>query len=280
MTVSDGRTIRMALVLFAWLLAATAYGQVITGRVVNSDNSPVDKASVYIKNGKSVVAYGFTDKQGMFSVDCKGRQCDTMEVRKIGYSKLSIALRHYSSDKVIVLSEHATELKEVVVKSQRIRQEGDTLNYLVSAFRGKQDRTIADVIKKMPGLTVNDDGSIEYQGTKINKFYIEGMDLLGGKYAQASDNIDAGKVKKVQVLERHQPIRALKDTKFSDQAALNIVLTDSAKNVWSHTFDLSTGASLTKSPDWLYDNRIVSMLFSRKVQSISMYKNNNTGKNI
>ena len=132
----------------------------------------------------------------------------------------------------------------------------------------------------MPGLTVNDDGSIEYQGTKINKFYIEGMDLLGGKYAQASDNIDAGKVKKVQVLERHQPIRALKDTKFSDQAALNIVLTDSAKNVWSHTFDLSTGASLTKSPDWLYDNRIVSMLFSRKVQSISMYKNNNTGKNI
>lgn len=74
------------------------------------------------------------------------------------------------------------------------------------------------------------------------------MDLLGGKYAQASDNIDAGKVKKVQVLERHQPIRALKDTKFSDQAALNIVLTDSAKNVWSHTFDLSTGASLTKVP--------------------------------
>lgn len=148
MTVSDGRTIRMALVLFAWLLAATAYGQVVTGRVVNSDNSPVDKASVYIKNGKSVVAYGFTDKQGMFAVDCKGRQCDTMEVRKIGYSKLSIALRHYSSDKAIVLSEHATELKEVVVKSQRIRQEGDTLNYLVSAFRGKQDRTIADVIRK------------------------------------------------------------------------------------------------------------------------------------
>ena len=45
MTVSDGRTIRMALVLFAWLLAATAYGQVITGRVVNSDNSPVETAS-------------------------------------------------------------------------------------------------------------------------------------------------------------------------------------------------------------------------------------------
>lgn len=57
----------------------------------------------------------------------------------------------------------------------------------------------------MPGLTVNDDGSIEYQGTKINKFYIEGMDLLGGKYAQASDNIDAGKVKRCRCLNGISP---------------------------------------------------------------------------
>ena len=75
--------------------------------------------------------------------------------------------------------------KEVVVKSQRIRQEGDTLNYLVSAFQRQARPHHSRRYQKMPGLTVNDDGSIEYQGTKINKFYIEGMDLLGGKYAQA-----------------------------------------------------------------------------------------------
>lgn len=43
-------------------------------------------------------------------------------------------------------------------------------------------------IAKMPGLQVNDDGTIAYQGRRINKFYIEGMDMLGTKYAQASRN--------------------------------------------------------------------------------------------
>ena len=81
----------------------------------------------------------------------------------------------------------------------------------------------------MPGIAINEDGSIEYQGKKINKFYIEGMDLLGGKYTQASENIDVDKVKKIQVFERHQPIKALKNTSFSEQAALNIVLGDGAK---------------------------------------------------
>ena len=170
----------------------------------------------------------------------------------------------------IVLQEKTNELKEVVVKSQKVRQEGDTLNYLVNSFKTKQDRTIADVLKKMPGIAINEDGSIEYQGKKINKFYIEGMDLLGGKYTQASENIDVDKVKKIQVFERHQPIKALKNTSFSEQAALNIVLGDGAKNVWAHTIDLAVGMAMNRKSDFLYNNRLFSMFFSRKVQSISM----------
>ncbi|WP_234396439.1 hypothetical protein [Prevotella dentasini] len=44
------------------------------------------------------------------------------------------------------------------VKPQKIRQDGDTLNYLVSQFMQKQDRSIADVLAKMPGITVNPSG--------------------------------------------------------------------------------------------------------------------------
>ena len=106
------------------------------------------------------------------------------------------------------------------------------------------------------------------------------MDLLGGKYTQASENIDVDKVKKIQVFERHQPIKALKNTSFSEQAALNIVLGDGAKNVWTHTIDLAVGMAMDRKSDFLYNNRLFSMFFSRKVQSISMYKNNNTGKSI
>lgn len=262
------------------MVAIAANAQTVTGRIVSATSKPIDRAAVYLKNGHQTTAFAFTDHDGIFSIDTKGKTYNAIEARKMGYETRSLPASDFTNGQEIVLQEKVNVVKEVVVKSQKVRQEGDTLNYLVNAFRNKQDRTLADVLKKMPGIAVNDDGSIEYQGRKINRFYIEGMDLLGSKYAQASENIDVDKVKKVQVLERHQPIKVLKNTKFSEQAALNIVLGDSAKNVWTHTADLAAGMTLEKHPDFLYDNRLVSMFFARKVQSISMYKNNNTGKNI
>lgn len=271
---------RTLLVVTLFLSTLTVLGQTLTGVVITTDKTPVNHASVYLKNGKRIVAFGFTNKQGLFNIDNKNHVADVLEIRQMGYAIRLIPLSDYRNGQDIILTEWTQELKEVVVKSHKIRQQGDTLNYLVSSFRGKQDRTISDVIKKMPGLTVNNDGSIEYQGQRINKFYIEGMDLLGSRYAQASENLDVGKVKKVQVLENHQPVRALKDVDFSEQAALNIVLADSSKNVWNHVAELSTGSTLDHGASWFYDSRLLSMLFARRTQSITMYKANNTGKDI
>ena len=151
----------------------------------------------------------------------------------------------------------AIVLKEVKVTPQRIREQGDTLTYSVESFKMKQDRSIADVIAKMPGLEVLPSGTIRYQGKAINKFYIEGMDLLGGKYAMASENLSADKVKSVQVYENHQPVKALKDIKFSEQAALNLILKDEAKNVWQGVVDVATGYG----DEWLRDARWLEMVF-------------------
>ena len=131
----------------------------------------------------------------------------------------------------ITLKEGCFLLKEVKVKAQRIQSTGDTLTYSVAGFKQAQDRCIADVIAKMPGLEVKADGKIEYQGKAINKFYIEGIDLMGTQYGMANQNISADKVKSVQVLENHQPVKSLRGVSFSDQAALNLVLKDDAKAV-------------------------------------------------
>ena len=178
-----------------------------------------------------------------------------------------LGVEFYSKNgQTIKMQEQAVALKEVKVTPQRIRAEGDTLTYSVAGFKQKQDRSIADVIAKMPGLEVQPNGSIKYQGKTINKFYIEGMDLLGGKYAMASENLSADKVKSVQVYENHQPVKALKNVQFSEQAALNLVLKDDAKNVWQGVVDMATGYG----DDWLRDARWLEMVFGRKKQSISM----------
>lgn len=274
--------IRFILICILLLLSVhPLLAQIYQGKLVDKEGKAINKASIYLKNNKSIVAYSFSNQTGNFQIDSKGKQVNLIEIRHLGYAMVQVSLASFKNGQTITMTEQANQLKEVVVKSEKIHEEGDTLNYLVNAFKGKQDRTIADVLKKMPGITVNTNGSIEYQGKAINKFYIEGMDLLGSKYSQASENLDASKVKKVQVLKHHQPIKALKNVKFSDQAALNIVLTDSAKNVWSGTADISLGNTWANHDNsFLYDNRVMLMQFARKRQSISIYKNNNTGKDI
>ena len=60
----------------------------------------------------------------------------------------------------------------------------------------------------MPGMEVKPDGQISFNGKAINKFYIEGMDLMGDRYALASGNLLRKRVKSVEVLRNHQLVNA------------------------------------------------------------------------
>ena len=84
-----------------------------------------------------------------------------------------------------------------------------------SSFVDVTDKSIGDVLKKLPGIQVLSTGQILYQNKAISKFYIEGLDMLRGKYGIATHNIDVSKVATVQVLENHQPIKALRDMEFA-----------------------------------------------------------------
>ncbi|NHW60290.1 hypothetical protein HA378_34530, partial [Escherichia coli] len=77
-------------------------------------------------------------------------------------------------------AQQATEIKEVKLKTRMITKKGDTISYDLKAFESKNDRTLADVLKKIPGIEVNKDGTVLYQGEAINKFYVNGKDLMEG----------------------------------------------------------------------------------------------------
>lgn len=268
-------------VLLAFLIMACVevVAQSLTGRVVDGQCAPLEAVSVVLleKSSKKPLAFTHTDVDGHFVLSFSEKKEGILTFNLLGYGKDSIDVQLFKSGQTIVLKEQAYNLKEVKIKAPRIAQRGDTLTYSVNVFKQQQDRSIADVIAKMPGLQVNEDGSIEYQGRRINKFYIEGMDMLGSKYAQVSENLSADKVKSVQVYENHQKIKMLRGLDFSEQAALNIVLRDDAKNVWQGMVDLGAGSCLQKSMDFLSDSRLNSMLFSRKMQTFSLYKFNNCG---
>lgn len=273
------KAITLCLTLAVW---NSVIAQSYRGKVADEQNQPIKSATIILlDDAKNPISFAKTSTKGEFVIASPTTKNPIfMLVSCINYAKDTILVKNFRSNQTIVLKEQTIVINNVDVVSERIKQSSDTLNYLVSSFKHKQDRSIADVIKKMPGIEVTEDGTIEYHGVKINRFYIEGMDFMGGKYSQVSENLSANKVKKVQVLENHQPIKMLQNKIFSNQAALNLILADSVKNVWQGFVDISQGISLQNDCKWLSDLSLTEMLFAKNLQSISIYKYNNDGIDI
>lgn len=256
-------------------LLAQSYQGVVTNR---SDKKPLEDASVSLLAADSaIISYSYTDVRGHFDVKSSSSGCFLL-FSCIGYKQLMLPVARFKEGMNISMEETTVQIREVKVTSQRIRQVKDTLTYTVSGFKMPQDRTIEDVLKKIPGIEVASDGTIKFQDKPISNFYIEGMNLLEEKYALGSKNIPADMVKEVQVLQGHQPIAALRGKSFSDNAALNLTLNNSAKSKLIKIIDLGIGTG--NDAGVLWDNRLLGMLFGKKMQNLIMYKNNNTGKDI
>lgn len=271
--------------MFGLMAVVTDAQTIFSGRVVaEGSKKGLGWASVVAENKEhKPVAFARTSEDGTFELKVPDdKKAEHLTFSLLGYAKKSISTAGFSNGQTIALHEETLMLKEVKATSKRLQQRSDTLVYSVAGFRHKQDRSIADVIAKMPGLEVKQDGSIHYQGKPINNFYIEGLNLMGNNYSLASENINANKVKSVEVLTNHQKVKALRGVQFSDQAALNLVLEEDAKNTWLGLLEAGLGTTLQESDadHLLRDGRLMAMMFGGRMQSLSMYKWNNTGKNI
>lgn len=252
---------------------------VFRGRVIDAGGKkPLGDISVsLLAADSSVVQFSYTDVQGRFEMQVN-REIEFLAFSFIGYKRLLMPAAQFRNGMEVALQEDVIRIREVKVTSQRIRRMKDTLTYTVSGFRMPQDRSIEDVLKKIPGIEVAADGTIKFQDKPISHFYIEGMDLLEEKYALGSKNIPASMVKEVQVLQAHQPIAALRGRSFSDNAALNLTLEEKARNRLIKIADIGLGAG--RNPKFLWNNRLLGLLFGKKTQNLTMYKNSNMGDDI
>jgi hypothetical protein len=142
----------------------------------------------------------------------------------------------------------------------------------VASFAEQSDRTISDILRKMPGIEVAPSGTILYNDKPINRFYVEGLDLMGGRYGVITENLKHESVETIQVIEDHEPIKALEDVSLSEQAALNIILTEKARATWQTALKLGLGVA-----PLLWDNEFTAMRFAKNIQDVIVYKNNNIG---
>ena len=264
-------------IVFLFFTSFLTYSQTtINGKITNQNNIALQGATVVVTRIKeeTILAYAISDSNGEYSLDITSLS-DSLLVKTsfVGYSKQLKVVVNKNQEFNFTLSESSEQLKEIIIKNNPIIKKGDTISYSVSVFKEQKDRVIADVLKKMPGIEVLTDGKILYQGKPIQKYYIEGLDLLEGQYNLANNNLPISSVSKVQILENHQPIKLLDSLVFSDKASLNIKL---KKNITvTGTSKIGIGAT-----PFLWDVNITPMFFSKKQQMISSYQSNNSGNDI
>ena len=273
---------RVITYLIFLFVAVSAEAQVnVSGTVVDKDsNKPLTGASVIVKGADGKIKKYATSKgDGGFAMSLPSVTGCRLEVSMMSFAKKTIPLDSVSFPLTVQLEPGTTLLKEVTVKADRIREQGDTITYNVGSFAQQQDRSIGDVLKRMPGINVENSGKIQYQGEDINKFYIEGSDLLGGKYGIATNGISHEDVGAVEVMENHQPMQVLSGISFSDKAAINLKLKNKAKATWS--FHGDAGGGYSWQPDGaIWDGELFAMAVMPNFQNITTFKTNNIGEDL
>ncbi len=130
-----------------------------------------------------------------------------------------------------VLRPQAVALREVIVKATAppIRASRDTVSYKVSAFTNGSEKVVEDVLRKLPGVQVGEDGSLSYKGKKVTKVLVEGDEFFGTNYKLISRNMPAGVLESVEAIQNYAENPLLRNIEESEKTVLNLTMKPETK---------------------------------------------------
>lgn len=192
------------------LIFAQSYPFKITGTINSEkDKTAIEAATVHIEKARdsSIVTYTISNDKGMFSLEGKSFSKDVkLFISYVGmdsYSK-SIELDKTSNLNLgtIFLKEESNLLSEVVIQSRApITVKKDTLEFNVKSFKTKKDANVEDLLKKLPGVEVDEDGKITVNGKEVNKILVNGKPFFGNDPSITTKNLTKDIIEKVQITD-------------------------------------------------------------------------------
>jgi hypothetical protein len=241
------------LVLTIILVTGIASAQVkLTGVVKDSVGTPLEMANVIAINKltKKMASYGFSDAKGRYKLNLKKNTTYNVKISYVGMKAADLNIEMKDKDIVKnVTLQYDNALDEInIVSKMPVTIKGDTIIYNADSFKNGSERKLEDVLKKIPGVEINDDGEIEIEGKKVEKVMVEGKDFFDGDSKLATKNIPSNAVDKIQVLKNYGDVNQLRGVQNNqDRIALNIKLKDGKKNFWFGDVTVGGGDAPDKS---------------------------------
>ena len=240
---------KMGILLFLLVpFFVTAQKITLSGTVKDSIGTPVETANVVAINTatQELDAFGITSSEGRYRLQLKKGSTYTVRISYLGLTTEEFSITAGDDDVVrnITLYEAPNQLDEVEVTYEMpVTVKGDTIVYDSDAFVNGTERKLEDVLKKLPGVEVTDDGEIEVEGKTVTKVMVEGKDFFDGDSKLAAKNIPANALDKIEVLRNYNEVSQMRGlTNNDDNVALNIKLKEGKKNFWFG--EVTAGAGL------------------------------------
>ena len=250
--------------------------QLLSGKVYDVENKPVSGVLVIVSNElNELITYAYTSKEGSFNFKFKNKDNKIkVDFESLGYEKFSMYVNDFKNNNQnlnIVLTEKIVVLNEVIVQS---KLNTDTTKIQVQQYINQTEQTVEDILKKIPGIEVLDDGSIKAYGKFIDKLLVEGDDVLNKNYKLLSKNLDAKVIDEVQILSNFEDNPVLKKLFQSEKVALNLKLKKDKHNIWFGNINL--GAGVFSENSWKEGLNIG--LLRKKIKLFYFADYNNSGE--
>lgn len=261
------------------LLCSSVYSQtIIKGVVSDLDNKPIPYVNITLKDSlSSIVSYTYSLENGNYSLSLEKSGKFNLSFSSMGFKTKTIpVILKKEIIKNISLQEQSLELDEIIIQSEKdIKIKKDTVEVKVSKFLSQNDATVEDLLKKIPGITVDVEGTIKIGNVEIEKLMIDGDDFFERGYKILSKNMPPEQLEKVQILQKYSNNKLLNGIEESDKVALNLVLKEGAKRQWFGSASLSYDLTSTNK----YHLKTYLMNFGKKNKYIFLSNFNSIGYN-
>lgn len=221
---------------FGWALALllgcqVGYGQVLqfSGTVSSQEGKRLKAATVVFatQNGDSLRTT--TNQDGVFVFKMNGKSgAGKLLVSYVGYVTQMMAVNPDSLNArpvEIILTSRKDLLENVTLESNKVQIKEDTVTYLVDSTMYRKNDNVEEVLKKLPGVTVDKDGTVTAQGKQVTKVKVNGKDFFNGDVTTATRELNADMVDRIQIIDDYGDQAAFTGIKDGDPSkTLNIQL--------------------------------------------------------
>ena len=207
----------MRKVILLWVVlcvSMTTFAQrTVTGKVVEQDTKEaVIQATAALLSGEKVVANAVTNTSGAFSIKAPREGSYTLKITYVGFKTYSktITLKDGKDYRAgtITLEPDAIMLKgaTVTAHASKVTLKADTFIYNASAYRTPEGSVVEELVKRLPGAEVSDDGTIKINGKEVKKILVDGKEFMTGDTKTALQNLPTNIIERIRSYDQQSDL--------------------------------------------------------------------------